>query len=341
VTTPEHIPIDEELLRAAVAGSPDGLLIVDDSGRIVFTNHQLVQMVACGRDDLVGRSVEELVPLAVRSRHEQLRAAYTTHPSVRPMGIGATLAARRLDGTEFPVEVSLSPLSTPTGSYVVASVRDISERLEQQERLALTNELLALADERERIARDLHDTVLQHLFALGLELQAIAVRAAPEVGSRLEAMVDSMDQIIRDIRTTVFSLGSRHRTGSLVQQINEAIAQSARVLGFTPRLRLTGPVETVLPDESRPELLASLREALSNVARHAMASEVTVEIVADADVCLVVADNGRGLPDGGASGGNGLHNLAHRAERMGGSCSIANGPSGGAVLTWRVPRLAT
>jgi PAS domain S-box-containing protein len=336
---PKSIRLDEHLFRAALDSSPDGMVIVDDAGRIVYTNQRISEMTGYEEAMLIGAPVETLVPEPVRAVHEIQRSAFMSAPKVRPMGAGVELSARRRDGSSFPVEISLSPLQTHDGSYTIASLRDISDRQQQQERLALSNELLTLADERERIARDLHDTVLQHLFALGLELQGMALRATPEFGERLEAMVDAIDQIIRDIRTTVFALGSRHRAGSLVQQINEAIAQSARLLGFSPRLRLTGPVETVLPDEASPEILASLREALSNVARHADATEVTVEIVADEDVKLVVTDNGHGLPAGGAGHGNGLHNLAHRATRMGGSCVIENGPDGGAVLTWRVPRL--
>lgn len=333
-----HPRIDDTVIRAVVDGSPDGLLICDTSGEILYVNAALAEMTGYEPGELLGEQVEVLVPTALREIHHDHRGTYTAAPAIRPMGRGLELAALRRDGSQLSVEISLSPVAGTAGTLTIASVRDVTDRLQDQERLRLADEQLTLSDERERIARDLHDTVLQRLFGLGLELQAAAMRAEPTVSDRLESAVDEIDRIIRDIRTTVFTLGAARRHGSLGQELSDVIAQAKRVLGFSPALRIDGPVESLVADDIRVELIASLREALGNVARHAHAREALVALRCDDHVELRVADDGVGLPDGFQPGvGNGLRNLAARAARLGGTCAIENRPVGGAILTWRVP----
>ena len=129
---------------------------------------------------------------------------------------------------------------------MIVAVRDISDRLENQRRLNAAHEQLALVGERERIGRDLHDVVLQHLYGMGLSAQAIATTADPVPPARLEAVVDEVDHIISEVRTIVFTLGPGGRRGALGQELADVVAQASRVLGFTPALRIEGPVETVL-----------------------------------------------------------------------------------------------
>jgi PAS domain S-box-containing protein len=333
-----HPRIDDAVIRAVVEGSPDGLLICDAAGDILYVNAALAEMTGYEPGELIGEQVEVLVPTALREIHQDHRSTYAAAPAIRPMGRGLELTAQRRDGSQLSVEISLSPVAGTGGTLTIASVRDVTDRLQDQERLRLADEQLTLSDERERIARDLHDTVLQRLFGLGLELQAAAMRAEPAVSDRLESAVDEIDRIIRDIRTTVFTLGAARRHGSLGQELSDVIAQAKRVLGFSPALRIDGPVESLVADDIRVELIASLREALGNVARHAHAREALVVLRCDDHVELRVADDGVGLPDGFQPGvGNGLRNLAARAARLGGTCAIENRPVGGAVLTWRVP----
>lgn len=330
--------LEDDVLRAVVQASPDGLVIADADGHIVYANAAMCQISGFDRDDLIGRSVDDLIPPDLREAHADHRAQFARAPRTRPMGRGLPLKAVRKDGSEFAVEISLSPIESPVGVLTIASVRDITDRLEQSERLRSAAELLALSTERERIARDLHDTVLQRLFGLGLELQALGMRSDPSVSQRVESAVDEIDLIIREIRTSVFTLGSAQRAGSLGAELGDVIAQATRVLGFTPRLRIDGPVESMVSPEIRIELVASLREALGNVARHARATEAVVELAVDDMLVLTVRDNGAGLPPGfEASAGNGLRNLLSRAQLLGGSCSIADAPDGGAVMHWRVP----
>ena len=117
---------------------------------------------------------------------------------------------------------------------MIAAVRDITDRLESQRRLTAAHEQLALVGERERIGRDLHDVVLQHLYGMGLSAQAIATSADPATAGKLEAVVDEVDRIISEVRTIVFTLGPGGRRGALGQELTDVVAQASRVLGFTP-----------------------------------------------------------------------------------------------------------
>lgn len=332
-------PLPDDVVRTVVDGSPDGLVITRHDGTIVFANRLLGSMFGAEPESLIGQPIEVLVNDRARASHVASRNQYADLPSVRPMGQGRRLAARRLDGVEFFVEVSLSPVTTGGEVLTVATVRDVTDRLAAEERLRRTDEALHVAEERERIARDLHDTVLQRLFGLGLELQALGLRMEPALTERIERAVDELDRIIRDIRTTVFTLGAAQRHGSLGQELATVTTQAARVLGFTPQLRLLGPVESTITDDMRPELVATLREALGNVARHAQATSVAIEVTSDDHVTLTVCDDGIGLADQPRhGGGHGLVNLRARAERLGGVCEVGNRPQGGVLLTWRVPR---
>jgi len=334
---------DSALLTQAVELAPDGVLVVDQDGRIVYANRSMHQLA--GRDDLVGRSVDELVPGPVRAHHADLRSRYNESPSRRPMGAGLDLTIERADGSRLPVEISLSPfqLGDP---YVICAVRDISDRLENQARLAAANEQLALVGERERIGRDLHDVVLQHLYGMGLSVQATATSADAATQARLETIIDDIDRIISEVRTIVFTLGTTSHRGALGQELADVVAQASRVLGFTPVLRMEGPVESAMSDEVRTEMVASMREALGNVARHAEASNATVVVEVSGDaVVMTVSDNGVGPPSDPASlrAGHGLVNLQSRAAAFGGSCTLeprrdATGRElGGATLRWSAP----
>lgn len=202
---------------------------------------------------------------------------------------------------------------------------------------------LGLVQDRERIARDLHDTVVQRLFATAMSLQACArlVRTDPdEASARIEQAVDELDLTVKHIRTAIFGLEqSRLATGHLRDRLLSLVQEATGPLGFEPGLLLDGPLDTGVDDHVGPELLATLREALSNVARHARATQVDVEVVVDGgEVLLQVTDDGVGPPGPDTRRGKGLTNMAARAERLGGSLVLGAGPEGGTRLEWRVPK---
>lgn len=196
---------------------------------------------------------------------------------------------------------------------------------------------LAVIEDRERIARDLHDKVIQRLFATGMALQTTArIAARPEVGARIAQAVDDLDETIREIRNTIFALHERTRRGLRVDVL--ALASEARhALGFDPHVHLEGPIDSVVPEPIAADLLATLNEALSNVARHAHASRVDIAIAVDSDVSLHVVDDGTGIDESAPTTGHGLANMAVRAKERGGRFTVQRRPRGGTTLEWRVP----
>ena len=197
-------------------------------------------------------------------------------------------------------------------------------------------EMLVVLEDRERIARDLHDVVIQRLFATGLQLQSTArLVARPEVGERIDAAVDDLDATIRDIRSAIFELRSP-LSAELRAEIRSTVDAAAASLGFRPELRLDGPLDSAVIEEVRADLLAALRESLSNVVKHARAGHVEVAVeVADGRVGLTVADDGVGFGQLDERGG--LANLRQRALRHGGEFSLRPAQPHGCVLRWSVP----
>ncbi|MHB8719589.1 MAG: sensor histidine kinase [Candidatus Dormibacteria bacterium] len=156
---------------------------------------------------------------------------------------------------------------------------------------------LAILEDRERIARDLHDTLIQRLFATGLALQAIThLTAAPDIGDRIQQAVDDLDTTIRDIRGVIFALQAQERGGrSLRTAVLGLVAEMSTTLGFEPRVSFDGPIDAAVDDVLAGDVLAVLRELLSNVSHHAGASHAGVDLVAGPGIILRVADDGRGL----------------------------------------------
>jgi signal transduction histidine kinase len=201
-------------------------------------------------------------------------------------------------------------------------------------------ESLAIFADRDRIARDLHDVVIQRLFATGLTLQGLARHIGdPAVAGRLANAVNELDTTIRDIRTTIFELSSNDSVSDLKAQVSEVVGAAQSSLKLKPQLQFQGPVDTLVPDEIRPHLIAVLVEALSNVGRHAQASTVHVVLAVhdhpDKCVELIVRDDGVGIPDERSE--SGLANMRRRAEGLGGELRIESRPNEGTTLTWSSP----
>jgi signal transduction histidine kinase len=197
-------------------------------------------------------------------------------------------------------------------------------------------EELMLVTDRDRIARDLHDLVIQRLFATGLQLQGLRRRVSDDdVGTRIDNAVADLDVTIRDIRSTIFELQHVHPL-SLRSDVRSVVKEYVPVLGFAPLVRTTGPVDSVVPTEIAEQLLAVLRESLSNVARHAEADAAVVEVeAADGRVALRVTDNGRGLPSERHE--SGLRNVRRRASDLDGELRLHPEEPHGTRLEWTVP----
>ncbi|MFE1166236.1 GAF domain-containing protein [Nocardiopsis sp. NPDC058789] len=208
------------------------------------------------------------------------------------------------------------------------------------------SERIVVLEERDRIAKDLHDVVIQRLFASAMTLMStVRLISSTEAGERVQRTIDELDGTIREIRSTVFDLQHppSRRDTSLRGQILRLAENTAHSLGCHPGVSLDGPIDASVPDEVGEQLLAVLGEGLTNVARHARATEVHVSVTVEEQsstgrpttLVLTVTDNGVGLPEGGRR--SGLRNLDQRAQALGGGFSAGRGEDGGTVLVWRVP----
>lgn len=460
-----QIELSSSMMWGLVDSAPDGLLMVDDAGLIMLVNRRIEELFGWARGDLIGQTIEQLLPVEARQIHLAHRTRYSAEPDIRPMGVGRELQGRRRDGVLFPVEISLSPLQGDNGhSQVIAAVRDISDRvaaeaadaeirhglnlvedgvfmfdsetlqftyvnqgavdqvgytedellrmtplhlkprftdsslreliapliadktpsvhlttvhrakdgtdipveivlqapvpgafankrscvalvrdirnrLEAEQELASVLQHAALVADRERVARDLHDNVIQELFATGMGLEATASTIdQPETVERVVHAIDSIDRVIKQIRGTIFELRSQERAEHGVRhQILTATTAAVDALGFEPSVSFLGPVDG-LPQPVVDHLTSIVREALSNTARHSLATAVEVTLtVTDERVELSVIDNGVGISGATVQEGRGLRNMHERAVSLGGGCEVAVAQDGGTRVLWRIP----
>lgn len=204
-------PLSDDLVTDAVVwglveASPDGVALVDADGRFLLVNRQIELMFGYERAELLGNTVEMLIPTDVRELHKLHREGYVQSPRTRPMGIGLQLSGLRKDGSTFPLEISLSPLETTSGRYTIASIRDVTEtrKLEEAARVA------AVLADQERVAFELHDKVIGVLFQVGLSLESALNMPSATVRQRILGAVAQLDETIREIRSTVFARSAEH-----------------------------------------------------------------------------------------------------------------------------------
>ncbi len=198
---------------------------------------------------------------------------------------------------------------------------------------------VAIFDERDRLARDLHDTVIQRLFAVGLTLQSIAGTVTAPGANRLRQTIADIDDTIRQVRTTIFELGLDNTSRGPRASVLALVEELSPVVGFEVNTSINGPIDATLSDEVIEHLLATLREALTNIGRHAQATRASVILSVDSEMCrLQILDNGHGMqPEEGRDGGHGLINMRRRAEKLHGTFEIETPDDGGTRLIWEVP----
>lgn len=255
-----------------------------------------------------------------------------------PLGAAAkdtrgVLLLARAEGEPVFTEGELQPLLAFAGQAALALELAVRRRDAEQ---------LALLEDRDRIARDLHDLAIQRLFATGMTLQSVA-RLVEHAGAaeRVQRAVGDLDETIKIIRSTIFGLRAREdETGpSLRARVARAVGEAGAALGFPPRLSMEGLLDTDVPPAVADHVMAALGETLSNAARHAHATRVEVSLQATTDeVVLTVSDNGMGIPADGRR--SGLQNLGERASSVGGTLDIRTPAEGGSRLIWRAPLAA-
>jgi two-component system, NarL family, sensor histidine kinase DevS len=334
----------EARLAALVTSSDDAMISVDPgpAHRVQTWNPSAGRLFGHTEQQIVGHPVDALLPDAA------LAAFRAAVDEIRAQGHAEPHQSRwhRADGTETDVAVTVSAMRDGDGALIGFStvVRDITQQLATQAELADARAFREVMGDRDRIARDMHDLVIQRLFAGALTLQSTLGRLAdrPQVGERVQRVVDDLDDTIKVIRSTIYSLREQRqdRRGSgsgLRSRLVAAAERATEILGFAPAVRMTGLLDTGVPAEHAEHLLAVLGEALSNAARHAHATavDVTVELAAPV-LRLRVSDNGRGI-DPAVTRRSGLGNLRSRAEELGGTFTLTPNRPAGTVLEWSVP----
>ena len=197
---------------------------------------------------------------------------------------------------------------------------------------------LRVVEDRERIARDLHDTVIQRMFAIGLSLQGLAATTTdPRSSERLQQMIEDLDDTVRSIRTTIFQLQRPRIPGrSLRQEILDLVEEIEGHAAIDIAIRFEGPIDLGVPDPLADHLIAVVRESVTNAVRHSGCSRISVDISVDDALEARIGDDGVGF-DADAPRGHGTTNLEGRARELGGQCTISRGEPSGTVLVWKVP----
>lgn len=265
--------------------------------------------------------------------HPPMRRFLGVPIRLRDEVFGNLYLAEKNNGAEFGAEDEkiIEALATAAG-IAVENARLFSE---SQER-----ERYGVIEDRLRIARDLHDVVIQQLYAAAMSLAAVTHQIdQPVAASQVNGVVDLLDDTVRQIRSTIFALQPQPNDEGLRARVMAVVRDASGSLGLTPSMELTGLLDTDVAAGPSEDAVAVLREALSNAARHARATRVDVRLsLSEGELTVEVRDNGVGFSPGARS--SGLANLAARAERLGGSFDIGPGDAGhGTALTWRVPAL--
>ena len=239
---------------------------------------------------------------------------------------GVLLAVRNQDSTGFDIR-ELQVVTSFADQAALALQRAASQ--------SARREMEVLAD-RDRIARDLHDSVIQRLFAIGLAMQSTHRRTkSPIIADRLTGHIDQLHEVIQDIRSAIFDLQvGPDASPSLRRALHDAVAELTADAAFRTTIRMSGPLD-VVPQAMADDATAVLREAVSNAVRHSTARELTVSISVDDNLVIDVTDDGVGIPDTVAR--SGLHNIAHRAAAAGGTFSCIRSADGGTHLLWSAP----
>lgn len=296
----------------------------DVVGERVPARHPLLSEVVEGRGPVLAESADELL---VDRAAQQMYGSVVAVPLQTPESVIGVLTALRLAG-EDPFHPTEVPLLTSFAEQAMVA-------LELQEKNRAQRQRDVFAD-RDRIARDLHDHVIQRLFATGLQLQSTLRRVPdPAAQKRIEQAVEDLDTTIREIRTAIFDLHSSEDDTGLRRRLLDTAAEAASGSAISPSVRISGPIDTVVPVEVGTHAVAVVREAISNAVRHGHAGAVTLTVDAGDDLVVDVLDDGVGIPADVAR--SGLHNLEDRARACGGRLSVCRVEPSGTRLTWRVP----
>ena len=345
----------EATTRALLDTAGQAILAVNSAGVIVLTNRMTAKMFGYDSEELIGQPHDILVPQRLREIHKMHRAEFSIQPITRPMGTGPVLAGLRKDGSEFPIEVSLSSVETGHGPLAVSFVSDITARKqaesalresEQQLRALAGSLLTAQEDKRRRIARELHDDITQRLAFLSIELGKLAAEA-PDGLESFRAHLRGLQNQTLNASTEVRRI-SHGLHPSVISDFGLSIALEDFCQEFenTQRIRVEfgGPVDDSQLDHAAATCLYRIaQEAMRNAVTHGQATKVRVVLsVPKGLMQLQVIDNGQGFAPGSvpAKPGLGIVSMRERIRMVNGSVTISSEPQTGTTITASVPLTA-
>ncbi|WP_231642521.1 GAF domain-containing sensor histidine kinase [Nocardia sp. NRRL S-836] len=317
--------ITQRIVELAAADA--ALVVLGDGQHVPMTvaANAGVQLDGLDVEQTVGEVVRSGLPLIVDDLGSAFGPALAVPLRSGSLVTGALVVLRRGGESRF----------LPDQVPMLASFADqaaVALEFAEQQR---SQRLLYVLEDRDRIARDLHDHVIQRLFVTGLTLQATMRRVTePEVAARLRTAVEQLDETVREIRTSIFDLHSTDST-SLRRRLLDLVAGLTEATHLSPAVRMSGTVDNSVPPELAEHVEAVVREAVTNAVRHAEATELTVLVDAGEDVVITVRDNGIGVAVDVVR--SGLRNLAHRAAQFGGTFAVRANEGGGTCVVWRVP----
>lgn len=338
---------------------PVAIIATDDARRIVSVNRAALELFGYGREELVGRELEVLLPPRFAARHPALYEQFLSAPSTRAMGTGRDLAAMRKDGREFPVEVGLTVLALEPKMYL-ASIVDLTLRKEAEALLRerqsslesalhdtrkLLEEQVASStrlEERQRLGRELHDTLSQSLYGIGLGLRTALTRTdhGADPSEALKYCLGLTESALVEMRALLFKLRPKSLEDVPLADVLESHCQA---VAARTRLNIVFEHQKHFPDEldfdRKYALYRIATEALHNCTKHALqATEIVVRLVSEPErVTLTVEDDGPGFSEGAATCGHGLKTMRERAEAALGEVEIRSDAQGTSVVA-TIPR---
>ncbi len=347
----DEIPVESQIMfEGLFEAAPDAIALADSQGYILRVNRQAELMFGYSRGELLGKPIEALLPPRFRERHVAHRATYLAEPRLRSMGAGLELYGLRKDGSEFPVDIVLSPLQADDQLFVISVIRNITERKEMEAELSEVQRRLTASREAERLhlAQELHDGPIQDLYAISYRMAELATILPDETGLEQMVAVQAMvQQVLRTLRAmsvelrppTLAPFGLEKAIRSHVEEFQKEHPE------LEVQLDLMADGQA-LPEPARLTLFRIYQQALNNVVRHAEASLVTIRLALDAQqVTLEIQDNGRGfrMPPRRImlvrQGHLGLAGIAERAESIGSRLDIVSAPGEGTLVRIVGPRL--